>query len=108
MIMARAAWQPRPAGLTHMAPHPTVIFGRVQDSGGKVVQGARVYLSSGPEPLPDIAILTDQDGSFRLTAPVPGTYTIECIADGFQQTTLTVAVKDIPPEELKFRLVPAN
>ena len=91
-----------------MANHPTVISGRVQDTGGKAVQGARVYFSNGPEPLADVAILTGQDGSFKLSAPVPGTYTIECFADGFQQATQTVTVKSTAAAELKFELIPAN
>ena len=67
-----------------------------------------MYFSGGPEPLVDVAVLTDHDGSFKLSAPVPGTYTIECFADGFERATLTVGVNGSPAEDVKFRLKPAN
>ena len=91
-----------------MTARPTVISGVVEDSGRKAVQGARVYFSRGPEPLPDVAILTGSDGGFELSAPVPGTYTIECYADGFQQATLNVTVAGIRADDLTFRLTPAK
>ena len=60
-----------------------VIRGAVHDQQSLPLAGARVYFLSGPVPLPDVAAMTGPDGGFTLTAPVPGTYTIQCtLADG--------------------------
>ena len=91
-----------------MATHPTVVSGQVRDGGGNAVPGARVFFSNGPVALADVAALTGPEGQFTLSAPMPGSYTVVCAADGFQQRSLTVAVgTDIPAEELKFELTPA-
>jgi hypothetical protein len=64
-----------------MADNPTMVAGVVLDSAGGPVAEARVFFTSGPVPLPDIVALTDGDGRFALSAPVPGTYDIEVAAD---------------------------
>lgn len=62
---------------------PEVIHGFVRDRGGRPVEEARVSFISGPVPLPDVAALTAPDGTFQLTAPVPGDYSIlVTLADG--------------------------
>jgi hypothetical protein len=68
------------------------ISGIVRDSRGNPVAQARVYFTGGPEPWPDIAALTDNNGTFSLSAPSPGTYTIECVAEGFAPVVATVTV----------------
>jgi len=60
-----------------------VISGVVSDASGRPVPQARVYFIDGPASLPDIAALTDSTGTFSLSAPVAGTYSIECQANGF-------------------------
>ena len=71
---------------------PLVISGRVRDPGGDPVKEARVYFTEGPVSFPDIAALTDDEGRFSLTAPAPGTYILECRAEGFapKETAVTV------------------
>jgi Carboxypeptidase regulatory-like domain len=54
-----------------------VVRGTVHDAAGNPVAGASVFFTSGPAPLQDIAALTDSEGRFALSAPVPGTYQLE-------------------------------
>jgi len=51
-----------------------VVRGIVRTDQGDPVAEARVHFSRGPVPLPDIAALTDDQGSFAVTAPAPGRY----------------------------------
>jgi protocatechuate 3,4-dioxygenase beta subunit len=69
-----------------------VVKGVVRDPAGKPVPGARILFVDGPAPLPDIAALTDADGSFALSAPAPGTYQIEAHTDEFAPARAAVAV----------------
>jgi hypothetical protein len=69
---------------------PGLIAGVVRDPQGRPVEGARVYFSEGPDPLPDVAALTNSDGEFSLAAPSSGTYRVECNADEFDAESLTV------------------
>lgn len=45
--------------------------------------GARVLFTCAPAPLPDVAALTGEDGSFTLSAPTSGGYELAVHADGF-------------------------
>lgn len=67
-----------------MSKLPILVSGRVQDPRGRPLEGARVYLVSGPTTFSDIAMLTDPDGGFKLAVNAVGGYTLECAADGFQ------------------------
>ena len=69
-----------------------MIFVRVYDPQGHPVSDARGYFTAGPEPLPETAALTNEDGEFSLSAPKAGTYQIGCTADGFATAALTVVV----------------
>ena len=60
-----------------------LVSGVVSGPDGEPVGEARVYFAGGPAPLPDIAALTGPDGSFTLSVPAPGTYELECSADGY-------------------------
>jgi len=42
--------------------------------------------------MPDVAALTDSDGTFAIPAPVAGDYTIECSAEGRAAARVTVSV----------------
>ncbi len=75
-----------------MADDPSVIKGAVRDAAGKPVAGARVFFTDGPAPLPDIAALTDAEGHFALSAPVPGTYQLECHSEGSVPAKASVTV----------------
>ncbi|MFE6161270.1 carboxypeptidase-like regulatory domain-containing protein [Streptomyces sp. NPDC056486] len=57
------------------------ITGVVRDASGTPVTGAHVLFTDGPQPLPDIAALTDAEGRFSLSAPTTGVYTLTCRAD---------------------------
>jgi hypothetical protein len=76
---------------------PGLISCRVVDAEGHPVAGARVYFVSGPGSFPEIAALTDGNGSATLSAPTPGAYEIQVVADGFVPRTvaLTVAGHDM-------------
>jgi hypothetical protein len=75
----------------------TPIRGRVRDPQGRPIAQAKVYFTSGPVPLPDIAMLTDSEGAFSISAPAPGTYQLECTADGFAPRGATISM---PAEEI--------
>jgi hypothetical protein len=81
-----------------------VISGVVRDSHSDPIAQARVYFTNGPVVLPDIAALTDKDGAFSLSAPVVGSYTIACAAEGFAPTVVTVAIADSKEMHLEIRL----
>jgi Carboxypeptidase regulatory-like domain len=81
-----------------------LVSGTVRDAGGDPIEGARVYFASGPVPLPDIAALTGPDGSFSLSAPTPGTYEVECAAEGRGTQREAVEVVDGEETRLDFRL----
>lgn len=85
------------------AAHPRVIAGVIRDQSGTPVEGARVYFTDAPAPTPDVAALTGSDGSFSLAAPVEGTYTLECNADGFAATRTTVTTEEAGGLELTLR-----
>ncbi|HZA19990.1 MAG TPA: carboxypeptidase-like regulatory domain-containing protein [Actinomycetota bacterium] len=70
-----------------------VIHGIVRDRAGVPVSQARVYFVSGPDPFPDIAALTSEEGRFSLSAPSPGAYLIECNAEGFATEVIGVHVE---------------
>ncbi len=75
-----------------MAEKPSVISGVVRDSNGKPVADARVYFTDSPSAMPDIAALTDSSGTYSLSVPSKGTYSLECNADGFAPKAATVTV----------------
>ena len=55
--------------------------GTVLDSAGRPAGGATVMWVQGPVALPDVALLTRADGSFVMSAPVAGRYTLVCRRD---------------------------
>ncbi len=86
----------------------TIISGVVRDAHDNPIAQARVYFTNGPVPLPDMAALTNQEGAFSLAAPVAGSYTIACAAEGFAPTEVTVAVTDSQETHLEIRLRPQS
>lgn len=87
-----------------MAGKASVISGVVRGPSGKPVPDARVSFTKGPVSLPDTAALTDDKGSFTLSAPSPGAYTIEVNADGFAPKSATVKVPGGEKTDLEIRL----
>jgi Carboxypeptidase regulatory-like domain len=70
------------------------ISGVVKDNNGNPISGARVSFISGPVPLPDIAALTDNNGSFVISAPVPGEYIIEVVSEQLIPKKVKVAIEN--------------
>ncbi|WP_010149385.1 carboxypeptidase-like regulatory domain-containing protein [Serinicoccus profundi] len=58
------------------------ISGIVLDAAGGPVPGARVALEAGPVPLPDVALLTGDDGTFWLDVPQEGEYVVAAHGEG--------------------------
>ncbi|HSK25376.1 MAG TPA: carboxypeptidase-like regulatory domain-containing protein [Jiangellales bacterium] len=58
---------------------PDVVSGVVRDRGGRPLAGVRVFFTSSPVPVPDVATVTGADGAFQLTAPAPGEYEVRCV-----------------------------
>jgi Carboxypeptidase regulatory-like domain len=83
-----------------------LIRGVVRDSSGSPIPEARAYFVGGPEPFPDIAALTDEDGAFTLSAPAPGAYRIECAAEGFSSRLTAVDVGEGEETHFEIRLTP--
>ena len=71
----------------------SVISGVVRGPDGQPLPNARVYFTKGPVPLPEIAAITNESGEFTLTAPAPGDYVIEGVADEFKPQSSKVKVK---------------
>jgi hypothetical protein len=71
---------------------PALVGGVVRDAAGEPMVLARVSLTAGPAPLPDIAALTDAAGRFTITVPRPGRYQISAFTDGGS----AVATVDVP------------
>lgn len=66
-----------------MTTGPILISGEVKDDKNNPVAEARISFIDGPVPLQDIATVSDDNGRFILSAPVPGEYTIEVVSEGF-------------------------
>jgi len=91
-----------------MAAKPGLVSGVVRDATGRPVSEARVYFVSGPVPLPDIAALTDGDGTFSLSVPSAGTYGIECATGDGSPERATVTVPAGKEVRLEIQLGLAN
>ena len=74
----------------------TRLTGIVKGPDGRPVADAAIHFVEGPVPLPDIAQLTGDDGSFGLAAPAPGTYRLGVNAPGYQPETVTIEVGEEP------------
>lgn len=64
-----------------MSTGPLQVAGTVLDSAGRPAGGATVMWVQGPVALPDVALLTQADGRFVMSAPVAGHYTLVCRRD---------------------------
>jgi uncharacterized GH25 family protein len=65
-------------------PGAQPISGVVLDPNGNPVEGARVYVTASPAPIPDVALLTGPDGAFVIGASAAGKYRIAASAEGFE------------------------
>jgi Carboxypeptidase regulatory-like domain len=85
------------------------VSGRITDTQGRPVAGARVYFVEAPVATPDIAQVTDADGRFSLVAPAAGHYRVGVNAPGGGRHQQDVEVAGGSPEieiELKQRTSP--
>ena len=68
------------------------VEGVAHRSDGEPVSEARVFFTAAPVDVPDIALLTDDEGRFSLVAPVPGHYELACYAEGLVPATVAFDV----------------
>ena len=71
---------------------PRLIAGTVLSAAGQPVAQARVFVLAAPGSVPDVALLTDANGRFELSAPRPGTYQIGAATDGLGSGRAVVVV----------------
>ena len=79
------------------------VRGTVVDAGGKPLAGVLVTPQSTdtpPRAVPELAVMTDQDGRFQWPLP-PGNYTLSFARDGYAAATQAVVVKEDQPASLK-------
>ena len=69
---------PEPEPEPRSEERASLITGVVRDATGNPVPDASVYLTGGPEPYPDIAVLSAADGTFTLSVRGDGVYTLQC------------------------------
>lgn len=74
--------QPDPSPTASPSPTALVVSGTVLDAVGHPVAGATVLFADSPVAVPDIAVLTDDEGRFSLAAPAPGHYELLVNAAG--------------------------
>jgi carboxypeptidase family protein len=88
----------------YMTHATSVILGVVKDNDGNAISGARVSFITGPVPLPDIAALTDINGTFVLSAPLPGNYIIEVVSEQFIPKKVKIAVESNQEKHIEINL----
>ncbi len=83
-----------------------VISGLATGPDGPVVF-ARVMIAEAPAPMPDLAGLSGEDGTFTLGTNGPGRYVVAVHADGFVPARAEVTVRpDDESVDLRVYLVP--
>jgi hypothetical protein len=75
-----------------MTNQRVVVSGKVLDALGQTVPGARVFVREAPGAVPDIALLTGDDGRFTLSLPELGRYELACYSDALGTTSAVVEV----------------
>ena len=70
----------------------SLLRAKVRDPSGRPIANARVWIEAGPEPIPDIAALSDGRGEVVMSIPLVGRYGGVCAADGFGVSRATVEV----------------
>ncbi len=71
-----------------------LISGIVVDRDGHPIADARVAFTGGPVPMPDLAMLTDDQGQFTIAVPVHGTYELTFTADPHPPQSAVVVVHE--------------
>jgi hypothetical protein len=88
----------------YMTQTTSIISGVVKDNDGNAISGARVSFIAGPVPLSDIAALTDINGTFVLSAPVPGDYIIEVVSEEFVAKKVKIPVESNQEKHIDLNL----
>lgn len=82
--------------------------GSVVDAEGAPVAEALVSVEWGTAPTPEIALLTGNDGSFRIALPVGGTYVLRGISPGGNTGRTRIELSVSGPESVVIRLEPKD
>ncbi|MGV9457113.1 carboxypeptidase-like regulatory domain-containing protein [Streptomyces sp. NPDC003635] len=88
-------------------PHhdaPCLITGVVEDLHGRPVPDATVYFTAGTGPYPDVAALSAADGSFTLSVPDEGDYTLACMTPDGRVAETPVAAHSDQPAQVRLRI----
>ncbi len=84
------------------------LLGRVKDAFGKPVSGATVRIT-GPTLMGERIVITEVDGSFRVSKLPPGTnYAVSVISEGFQTATMGARVNVDQVYDISVDLQPAE
>jgi hypothetical protein len=70
------------------------VRGYVMTEGGVAVEGATVVIVKGPGPAPDIAPMSDRNGSFVLDGLPEGTYLLRAFGPDEQTGETSVSIYD--------------
>jgi hypothetical protein len=81
-----------------------LVSGKVIDAQGRPVAGARVFFSRSPLPVPDVALVTGDDGSYTMSAPSEGHYEITAVADEHGSTKAEVEVRGNAEHQVELRV----
>lgn len=81
----------------------TEIIGVVSDENGTPLAEAGVAVTKGTSPVPEMLVLTDQDGKYAWGVPA-GTYTLTVHKDGYEDLSKEVQVKQGEQAKLDFQL----
>ncbi|WP_328868745.1 carboxypeptidase-like regulatory domain-containing protein [Streptomyces sp. NBC_00287] len=88
-------------------PHndsPFLITGVVEDVNGRPVPDATVYFTAGSSPYPDVAALSAADGSFTLSVPNEGVYTLACMTPDSRVAETPVTARSDQPTRVRLRI----
>ena len=77
-----------------MIGHVQTIHGQVVDPQGNPVTEAAVYIAAAPVNMPDVALLTDEQGNFVIGAPVTGRYEIGARSEPWVAVEVKVEVQE--------------
>ncbi len=84
-------------GLAHASTFGS-IRGRVTDTAGKPVAGAKVTLAGGG------SVATDKSGDYDLEGIDPGAYQMEAVKKGYKTSSASVTITQDVPQELDLTL----
>jgi hypothetical protein len=74
-----------------------LIHGQVFDAQGAPLAEVPIFFIAAPVAMPDISILTDEQGQFTLAAPVAGRYTLGARSDDGQLAQAEVEIMGEEP-----------